>query len=142
MSQNFWNTVSFHLLKLVAFKISGLKILKLCLNILNVPMLILLVAYVTKYHWGIQTTCNNLLQLSKWKQGSAISGVVEGACTEFMRERPCRDPLVQLRCIVLEQVFIRESTYLQHIKTFVFVSLKGSENKDLNHVPPNACVLL
>ena len=70
----------------MAFGTSGLKILKLCLNILNVPMLILLVAYVTKYHWGIQTTCNNLLQLSKWKQGSAISGAVEGACIEFMRE--------------------------------------------------------
>ena len=28
--QKFWNTVSFHLLKLAAFKISDLKILKLC----------------------------------------------------------------------------------------------------------------
>ena len=71
--------------KTCGFKTSGLKILKLCLNILNVPMLILLVAYVTKYHWGIQTKFNNLLQLSKWKQGIAIIGVGEGACIEFMR---------------------------------------------------------
>ena len=34
----------------------------------------------------IQATCNNVLQLSKWKQGSAISGVVEGAYIKFMRE--------------------------------------------------------
>ena len=63
----------------MAFKTSSLKILNLCLNILNVPMLILLVAYVTKYHRGIQTTCNNLFQFSKQKQGSAMSSVVEGA---------------------------------------------------------------
>ena len=30
VSQNVWNTVSLHLLKLVAFKTSGLEILKLC----------------------------------------------------------------------------------------------------------------
>ena len=54
----------------------------------------LLVAYVPKYNWVIQTTCNNVLQLSKWKQGSTISGVVERACTEFMGEHPGKDPLV------------------------------------------------
>ena len=37
--------------------------------------------------------------------------------------------------------YLRESasTYLLHIKTFIFVSLKGSENKELNYVPPNPC---
>ena len=35
-----------------------------------------------------------LLEISKGKQGSAISGVVERECIEFMRERPSRDPLV------------------------------------------------
>ena len=35
-----------------------------------------------------------LLRLSKGKQGSAISGAVERKCIEFMRECPCRDPLV------------------------------------------------
>ena len=34
-----------------------------------------LVAYVPKYHWGIQTTCNILLQLGEGKQDSVISGV-------------------------------------------------------------------
>ena len=38
VSQKFWNIVSFHLLKPVAFKTSGLKILKPCSNILNVPV--------------------------------------------------------------------------------------------------------
>ena len=55
-------------------------------------MLILLVAYVAKYHWGIQTTCNNFLQLSKLKQGSAIS-VVKGTYIEFegtpLQGTPC-----------------------------------------------------
>ena len=38
--------------------------------------------------------------------------------------------------------YLRESasTYLLHIKTFIFVSLKGSENKELNYVPPNVYV--
>ena len=35
-----------------------------------------------------------LLQLSKGKQGSAMSGVVERECIEFMRVRLSRDPLV------------------------------------------------
>ena len=72
----------------MAFKTSGSNILKPCFDILNDPMLIFLVAYVTKYHWGIQTTYNNLLQLNKSKQGSTISGVVDGAYTDFMRESP------------------------------------------------------
>ena len=38
--------------------------------------------------------CNTLLQLSKGKQGSVISGVVERKCIEFMREHPSRDPRV------------------------------------------------
>ena len=72
---------------------------------------------------------------------------MEGACIEFKTERPCSDLLVQIRSIVLEQVFQEylrepESTYLPHIKTSVFVSLKGSENKQLNHVPPNVYMLL
>ena len=50
-----------------------------------------LVIYVPKYNWGIQTTCN-VLQFSKEKQGSAISGVVERKSSEFTRERPVREP--------------------------------------------------
>ena len=46
------------------------------------------------YHREIQTTCNSLLQLSKGKQVSAISGVVERKCIEFTREHPARDTLV------------------------------------------------
>ena len=46
------------------------------------------------YHRGIQTTCNSLLQLSKGKQGSAISGAVERKCIEFTRKHPARDTLV------------------------------------------------
>ena len=61
VSQKIWNIVSFHDLKLVAFKTSGLKNLKLCLNFLNVPMLKTFGCICR----GIQTTCNNLLQLSK-----------------------------------------------------------------------------
>ena len=38
------------------------------------------------------STCNILLQLSKGKRGSVISGVVERECVELMRERPSRDP--------------------------------------------------
>ena len=49
-------------------------------------------------------------------------------CTEFMRERPSRDPLVYLQCIVLEHVFIRIPLrvyiYILHIKTSVFVNLE------------------
>ena len=53
---------------------------------------------------------------------------------------------VYIRCIVLEHVFIRiplesESTYLL-IKTYVFVNLKESENKTLNHIALNVFVLL
>ena len=35
-----------------------------------------------------------LLQLSKGKRGSVISGVVERECIEFVRERRSRDPRV------------------------------------------------
>ena len=41
------------------------------------------------YQSIIQITCDIILQLRKGKQGSAISGVVEG-----MRERLSSDPLV------------------------------------------------
>ena len=40
------------------------------------------------------STCNILLQLSKGKRGSVISGVVERECIEFMRERSRGDPRV------------------------------------------------
>ena len=40
------------------------------------------------------STCNILLQLSKGKRGSVISGVVERECIEFMMDRPSRDPCV------------------------------------------------
>ena len=40
------------------------------------------------------STCNILLQLSKGKRGSVISGVVERECIELMREHPSRDPRV------------------------------------------------
>ena len=46
------------------------------------------------YYRGIQTNCNSLLQLSKGKQGSAISGVVERKCIEFTRENPVSDTLL------------------------------------------------
>ena len=49
---------------------------------------------VQKYHWGIQATWNIFLQLSNWKQDSAMSGAVVGECIEYKRERPSRDPLV------------------------------------------------
>ena len=34
---------------------------------------------------------NILLQLSKGKRGSVITGAVERECIEFMRQRPARD---------------------------------------------------
>ena len=40
----------------------------------------LLVAYVSKYDWGTQTTFNIPLKLIKGKQGSEISDVVEREC--------------------------------------------------------------
>ena len=40
--------------------------------------------------------CNILLQLSKGKRDSLISGVREREFIEFMRERPSRDPRVNL----------------------------------------------
>ena len=40
------------------------------------------------------STCNILLQLSKEKPGSVISGVVERECIELKREWPRRDPRV------------------------------------------------
>ena len=39
-----------------------------------------LAAYVPKYHLGIQTTCNILLQLRKGKKDRVIGGLVEGEC--------------------------------------------------------------
>ena len=55
VSQKFCNTVSFYLLKLVTFKTSGLKILKLCVKHFSMfQCLKLQVAYIPKYHWGIQ----------------------------------------------------------------------------------------
>ena len=53
------------------------------------------------YHSGIQTTCNTPLQLSKGKQGSAISGVVERKCIEFTREHPRRDKNKELHHVPL-----------------------------------------
>ena len=43
---------------------------------------------VPKYYWGVHTTWNILLRLSNWKQGSVMSGAVEGECIEFMSELP------------------------------------------------------
>ena len=54
----------------------------------------LLIAYAPKYHWGIQITCNIILQLSKRKQSSVIIGLVERERIELMMERSSRDPLV------------------------------------------------
>ena len=51
VSQKFWNTVSFHFLKLVAFESSGFKILKLCFKHFKMfQCLKLQLAYVPKYH--------------------------------------------------------------------------------------------
>ena len=80
----------FHLLKVVAFKTSDLKFV---LNILNVPMFKTSSCICTKVSLR-NSTCNILLQLSKGKRGSVISGVVERECIEFMRERPSKDPRV------------------------------------------------
>ena len=44
----------------------------------------------------MNSTCNILLQLSKGKRGSVISGVVERECIEFMMDRPSWDPCVNL----------------------------------------------
>ena len=52
----------------------------------------LLVLYVPKYHWGIQTICNVLLQLDKEKQGSAVSGAAEKECSNFISESPSKNP--------------------------------------------------
>ena len=116
----------------MAFKTSDLKCLK--------P----LVAYVPKYHWGIRETCNIPLQLSKWKQGSAIRGVVERECIEFMRERPSMEPLVQIQCIVLGHVFIRiplrVCMYISTYYYFCFCQLR-SENKELKYFSPDVYVL-
>ena len=73
----------------MAFKTSGLRILKLCLTFQMFQCLKLLVTYVSKYHWGIKAARNNLLQLIKWKQSSAIIGVLEGACIEFTQGLSC-----------------------------------------------------
>ena len=40
------------------------------------------------------STCNIILQLSKRKRGSVISGVVGRECIEFMREPTSRDPRI------------------------------------------------
>ena len=54
-----------------------------------------LAVYVPKYHWGTEPV-NILLQLSKGKRGSVISGVLERECIEFMKERSSRDPHAKL----------------------------------------------
>ena len=42
------------------------------------------------------STCNILLELTKGKRGSVISGVVERECIELMRGRPSRDTRINL----------------------------------------------
>ena len=50
---------------------------------------------------------------------------------------------MQIRCIVLEHILLRIPVRVRlHIKTSVFVNLKRSESKELNHVPPSVYVLL
>ena len=73
------------------FKTIGLKCLKLVLNILNFPMF---EPNVPMYHWRIQTNWNDPWQLGNWKQGSGMSGAVEGECIQFMTEHPSRDSFV------------------------------------------------
>ena len=60
------------------------------LNILNVPMFKTSSCICTKVLLR-NSTCNILLQLSKGKRGSVISGIVGRECIEFMREPPSRD---------------------------------------------------
>ena len=73
------------------------------------------------------STCNILLQLNKGKRGSVISGVVERECIELMRERPSRDPRVNLLhrfgAHFYKNMFESPSTSL-YIKTSVFANLK------------------
>ena len=90
----------------------------------------LLATHVPTYHEGTQTTSNILLQLSKGKQGSAISGVVEKECPEFLRERFYKNT--------------SESFHLRiYILRLVFSKLKKrSEYKELNHAPTKVFVLL
>ena len=91
--QKVLNTALFHLLKLDSFNTFRLKILKLCLNILNVPMFKTSSCICTKVSLR-NSTCNILLELTKGKRGNVISGVVERECIELIRVRPSRDPRV------------------------------------------------
>ena len=61
------------------------------------------------YHSGIQANCNILLKISKTKQSSGISEVVERECIELTRKLLSREALVYIRCLVLEHVLTRTS---------------------------------
>ena len=104
VSRKFWNTVSFHVLKLVAFKTSSCICIKVSLR---------------------NSTCNILLQLSKGKRGNVISGVLERECIELMRERPSRDPRVsslhRFRARFYKNTFGSLHLHL-HILRFLFLS--------------------
>ena len=83
----------------------------------------LLDAYVAKHHWGIQTICNILLQLSKCKQGSVISG--SGKRMHW----------------IYEETSQQGSSCVNAIHSFGACHPR-SENKELNDVSPNVYVLL
>ena len=92
------------------------------------------------------STYNILLQLSKGKRGSVISGVVERECIEFMREHPSRDPhvnsLYRFGARFYKNTFESLHLHLYILRLLFLPTEKGSENKELNRVPPNVYVLL
>ena len=47
-----------------------------------------------------------------------MSGAVEGECIEYMMERPSKDPLVKIQCIVLEHILIRIP-----LKVYIYVHI-------------------
>ena len=95
--------MSFNLLKVVTFKTFGLKTLELSFNVSNVSVCktygcICTIDFLRNSIWNI------LLKVSKRKQASEITGVVERECIEFMRECPSKDPLVLIHCELLSAI--------------------------------------
>ena len=87
------------------------------------------------------SNCNIFLQLSKGKQSSVISGVVEREGIELMRERPSRDPCVnslhKFGAHFYKNTFESLHLHLCILRALFLSTWKGSENKELNHVPLN-----
>ena len=90
----------------------------------------------TKVSLG-NSTCNILLQLSKGKRDSVISGVVERECIELMRERPSRVPPVN-SLHRFGARFYKNAFESLHLHLYILIC----ENNELSHVPLNVDVLL